>query len=59
MIMQMELLTIFSSHFCQDQIRLETSNGGSDFNFDSVYKSDKIKVKHGGTIIPLNQEKNE
>ena len=55
----MELLTIFSSHFCQDQIRLETSKGGSDFNFDSVYKSDKIKVKHGGTIVPLNQEKNE
>ena len=41
------------------QIRLETSKGGSDFIFNSVYKSDKINFKHDGATVASNQEKIE
>ena len=41
----------FESLRSRYQIRLETSKGGSDFTFDSVYKSYKINFKHDGATV--------
>ena len=42
---------LFKSLLSRYQICLETSMGGSDFIFDSIYKCHKINFKPGGSNI--------